>query len=294
MKHVVDFSGVCIGSIVDVVSQANVSVDTGLVKHIFLAVLTATFKKHRPSEVVIAVDSRHYWRKEVFKYYKHSRKKMREESSINWEAVFDAMETLKKDLKENFPYKVLEVYGAEADDIIAVLTRSVYADWQIDSEDKDFIQLHSPRVRQWGTKKKAFIKPECSQKEYYITHILKGDAGDGIPNIYMPDDFFVTAETASPKPRQKAISKKLIAEVMEKGFSIIPEEFQKNIERNQLLIDLKNQPVQLAVDIIDAYNTTVPVEGNVYKYFVDNKLVQLLDDINYLVPVKESNNELPF
>ena len=47
------------------------------------------------------------------------------------------------------PYKFLEVYGAEADDIIGTLCATISEEIMIISGDKDFIQLQKfPNVKQ--------------------------------------------------------------------------------------------------------------------------------------------------
>ena len=72
-------------------------------------------------ELVLCYDSKHYWRRDYFPNYKRNRKKTRDSSNLNWDAIFECLNTIKAELKEFFPYKFIEVYGAEADDIIAVL-----------------------------------------------------------------------------------------------------------------------------------------------------------------------------
>ena len=97
------------------------SVDVPLVRHMILNSLRMYRHKFNEEygELVICYDSRHYWRRDFFPEYKASRKKTRETSGHNWSDIFECLNTVKDELIEFFPYKVLEVYGAEADDILA-------------------------------------------------------------------------------------------------------------------------------------------------------------------------------
>ena len=40
------------------------------------------------------------------------RKKGRESSDLDWNSIFDCLNKIKSEIKENLPYKCLEVYGA--------------------------------------------------------------------------------------------------------------------------------------------------------------------------------------
>ena len=122
------------------------SVDVPLVRHMILNSLRMYRQMFHEEygELVICYDSRHYWRRDFFPEYKASRKKTRETSGHDWNDIFDCLNTVKEELIEFFPYKVLEVYGAEADDIIAALCLELEFDngkTVILSGDKDFVQL---------------------------------------------------------------------------------------------------------------------------------------------------------
>jgi len=103
-----------------------------LIRHVVLNMLQSYKKKYGKEygELVICCDDRDYWRRDVFPYYKAGRKKAREESGLPWKLIFDTISQLKEDIKTNFPYQVLQVSKAEADDIIAVLCKhSINAGW---------------------------------------------------------------------------------------------------------------------------------------------------------------------
>ena len=71
--------------------------------------------------VISGETSINYWRKEIFPYYKQNRKKSRESSNLDWDSIFQTLNKIRDEIKENFPYKTIEVMNAEADDIIASL-----------------------------------------------------------------------------------------------------------------------------------------------------------------------------
>ena len=121
--------------------------DGNMVRHMILNSLRMYRTKFHEEygELVLCYDSKHYWRRDYFPNYKCNRKKTRDESDKDWDAIFECLNAIKSELKDFFPYKHLEVYGAEADDIIAALCLELEYDngkTLILSGDKDFIQLH--------------------------------------------------------------------------------------------------------------------------------------------------------
>ena len=144
-------------------------------------------------EVVLAYDSRHYWRKDVFPFYKASRKKARAESSHDWTAIFEVLNKIRDEIREYFPYKVVEVHGAEADDVISTLCKNKGPKDKILilSGDKDFIQLQKyPGVRQYNPITKRPVSHD-DPWQYIKEHVMRGDKSDGIPNFLSDDDTFV-------------------------------------------------------------------------------------------------------
>ena len=231
--------------------------DEGMVRHMILNSLRMyrTKFKEEFGELILCFDSRHYWRRDHFPYYKAGRKKDRKESNLDWDAIFSCLNDIKQELKDYFPYKHLEVYGAEADDIIAVLCLELEYDngkTLILSGDKDFIQLHRfTNVKQYSPITKKFING-IDPYEYLTEHILKGDSSDGVPNVLSPDNTFVDGL------RQKPVGKKKIAEWT--GNILIPaemalpnEEARRNFQRNEKLIDLSKSPEDIFMSCLDAY-----------------------------------------
>ena len=96
-----------------------------MVRHMILNSIRMyrTMFKDEYGEIVLAYDSRHYWRRDIFPQYKQNRKKGRENDSKDWDSIFGLLNAMKSEFKEILPYKFIEVYGAEADDIIGTLCK---------------------------------------------------------------------------------------------------------------------------------------------------------------------------
>ncbi len=257
------------------------SVDTGIVRHMILNSLRmyrqSYFKEF--GELVICYDSKNYWRREYFPEYKAGRRKSRETSSHDWNDIFECLNAIKSEIRENFPYKVLEVYGAEADDIIAALCGELEFDngkTLILSGDKDFIQLHRfKNVKQYSPITKKFINGE-DPTEYLYQHILKGDSSDGVPNVLSPDNTFVDGL------RQRPLSKKKISEwagpLCEQ---VLPnDELKRNYQRNKKLIDLQETPKELHLECIRTYQDAPEGDrSKLLNYFIKNRLNDLMENI---------------
>jgi hypothetical protein len=277
----IDLNQVLLGGLMaQINAQKGIKIEEDLVRHMILNTLRYNIKqfKNEYGEVVLCCDNRKYWRKEYFPFYKAGRKKAREKSDLDWHLIFDMLAKFKQELREHFPYKVVDVEGAEADDIIGTLT-PLYAPHQkvlILSSDGDFLQLqrYGSNVKQYNPSMKKYVKSENPAVELK-EKIIRGDKGDGIPNIFSPSDCFVR------DLRQKAITKgvieKYLNEDVDKWES---EEARVGFSRNATLIDLTNIPGELKDKIINTYDT-VPVasRSGLLNYFIEKKLKNLMDVI---------------
>jgi hypothetical protein len=248
-------------------------------RHIVLNILRSHVKKfkNKYGEVVICCDNRKYWRKEVFEFYKASRKKNREKSKLDWHYIFDMLTKFKNEIKQNMPYKVIDVEGAEADDIIATLVNSTPNQEKvlILSSDNDFLQLQiRNNVSQYNPATKKFLVSEAPIKELKAK-IIQGDKGDGIPNILSPDDTFVSGG------RQKAMTEANLNLFLNTN----PQEWsddvaKKGFERNEKLIDFHCIPKELKEKIMAEYNAVKPQSRQkMFSYFIDKRLTNLMDVI---------------
>ena len=233
-----------------------------------------TMFKEEYGEVVLTYDSRHYWRREIFPQYKQNRKKGRENDSKDWDKIFGLLNSIKSEFKEILPYKYVEVYGAEADDIIGTLCKE-YQDQKtmIVSGDKDFIQLQKYKnVKQYSPILKKYVNGH-NPDTYIKTHILKGDSSDGVPNVLSPDHTFVEGL------RQRPLSKKKI-EAWIQSETGMSEEVKRNYQRNHKLINLDNTPEDLQKSILDTFNEAPYGDrSKILTYFIENKLKELTDSI---------------
>jgi len=259
------------------VQLKNDALNEKLARHMVLTSLLSYEKQYAEEygEIVLAYDSKHYWRREVFPYYKQNRKKDREKSNHDWNNIFEVLNKIRDEIKEYFPYKVIEVYGAEADDVISTLCKNKGAyPVLILSGDKDFIQLQKyPGVKQLN----PIMKKEVSHDNPYVfikEHILKGDKSDGIPNYLSSDDTFVSGV------RQKPISKKNLDKWVDQDPSVFctTPELQKNYYRNRQLIDFDYVPSEIEKKIMEEYTSLNNIEKKVpLEYFRDHQLSDLME-----------------
>ena len=276
-----DFNQVAISNLMEQIGSSKTAVEESLVRHMILNSLRTYVKKFRDShgpEVIIACDNKKYWRRDIFPHYKASRKKIREASGHDWATIFECLSKIKQELKDYSPYKVIDVDTAEADDIIAVLAMKYSATQKVMilSSDKDFAQLQKyPNVEQYSPILKKHIKeplPAAQLKQL----IIRGDKGDGIPNILSADDCFVTAT------RQKPITEvKIIKWMNQQPAEFCNEEMLRNYNRNEILIDLAKIPDGLKQNILDTYgDTKAKTKQQFMNYLMSNRLKNLLEVID--------------
>ena len=264
----------------------NDDINEGMIRHMTLNSIRSINQKFKEEygELIIATDGNDYWRKKVFPYYKASRKKARDKLGLDWEALFKIMSTIREELKENFPYRVINVDKAEADDIIATLCKKYGVDIPlaigekilIISGDKDFVQLQKySNVQQYDNVRKVWV--EHSNPEQYLTeHILRGDPGDGIPNYLSDDDTFVMNK------RQKRLTSQKVKEFIDnKNFHKTLEEKElRNYYRNLSIIDLSNIPEDIETTILKEYSEQKDKNRDkIFNYFIMNKLKTLMEHV---------------
>ena len=275
----VDLNQVLLAGLMAQIANQKGKLDEHLIRHMVLNIIRTHVKNFKVEygEVVLCCDNRKYWRKEYFPFYKANRKKTRDKSDLDWHLIFDMLSKFKAELKENFPYKVIDVEGAEADDIIGTLVprQAAHEKILILSSDGDFLQLqmYGSNVKQYNPSQKKYVKSvdvllELKEK------IIRGDKGDGIPNIFSPSDCFVR------DLRQKPITQKII----EKYLNESPDKWNDEsaltgFSRNETLIDLRFIPADIKTKIINTYEETKPAKGKLLNYFIEHKLKNLMEVI---------------
>ena len=253
------------------------TIDESMVRHMILNSIRMYRMEHHDEygEVVLTWDSKHSWRRDYFPEYKASRRKGREESDLDWDDIFGTLNKIRNEIKENFPYKYLEVFGAEADDIIGFLCEENKDEKiMIISGDKDFIQLQKyPNVKQWSPITKKDVNG-FNPTTYLKEHILRGDTSDGVPNVLSPDNTFIDGL------RQRPLSRKKIQSWLIGGGSDWNDEVKRNFQRNSTLIDLSRTPDELKNQIRLEYNNAPHGDrSKLLNYFMQNKLKELTENI---------------
>ena len=287
----VDLNQVMISNLMaQIHGRGDVDVSEDLLRHMVLNSLRSYRNKftEKYGELVICCDDTNNWRKKLFPYYKAHRKTARDESSYDWPHIFNCLNTIRDELKEFFPYRVIQVNTAEADDVIGVLCHEYGVELGQAhpilslSGDKDFIQLQKfVNVDQYDPIRKRKITHK-DPHEYMLEHIIKGDRGDGIPNALSKDDVFVTGGRQKPV-RQTTLSK-IKSTVNELGVNGLDSsiEWSLGFQRNRALIDLQHTPSEIRKQVMDQFtaNEERITRPGLFNFFVSRKLNNLIENIS--------------
>jgi len=276
MAQLVDFSQIVIGSYMTAAKYADVDMD--VIRPAVLNTLRIYRNKFvsEYGELILCCDDRHTWRRDIFPNYKASRKKTRKVSGTDWTNLYDCLNQLKDELRQWFPYKLIQVEKAEADDIIAILVNLIHERTLILSSDKDFVQLQTFNIRQYSPMQKKFVDSESAARSLH-EKIIRGDVGDGIPNIMSDDNVFVDEGR-----RQKPVTKKKV----DAWFEIDPDmycdaEMLRNYNRNKQLVDLGQVPDSIRINITKQFETTqVGERSRLLTYFVNHRLKNLTENLS--------------
>ena len=272
----VDISQLLVASTFMSMKKEETKVDIKKIRHMVLNSLRMYRKKYANEfgELVICCDGSLSWRREIFQHYKAGRKTGREQSPLNWNQIYGCFNQLKQELRDNFPYQVMEIDTAEADDIIGTLVirkRKPDERTMIISSDKDFIQLQrEENVFQYSPIAKKLLNG-IDPQEYLKEHILRGDKSDGIPNVLSADNCIVDGI------RQIPLTKKILNKWMNGS---IPSTHTLRYERNQELIDLRYTPWHLQNAILEQYLENPKGSRDILpEYFTKNNLIELTKNI---------------
>jgi hypothetical protein len=277
-----DLSQVMISNLmIQLGNHTNADIEEDLLRHMVLnSVRAYNVKfKHEFGEMIIACDAGNNWRRQIFPYYKANRRKNREKSEINWTSVFESLNKVRDELKDYFPYRVLRVDGAEADDIIGTLAQT-YGNTNekilILSGDKDFVQLQAyMNVQQFDPVQKKWRKTNDVDK-FMKEHIMRGDTGDGVPNFLSADDTFVVGA------RQKPISQKKLDQWLDADpKEFCDEKMLRGYLRNQQLVDLNFIPPDIKKEVLVQYEQQAGKgRDKLFNYFIEHRLKLLLESVN--------------
>ena len=245
---------------------------------IYSSILSYVKNKGKYGDMILCFDSKKNWRRTVFEYYKASRRKARkEETKIDWSAIFKVIDATKLDLNNYFPFKCIEVENAEADDVIGILSKHIQDKSLIISSDKDYFQLQRYNwISQYSPITKKQVKPAMSPSNYLREHIIKGDKGDGVPNFLSADNIFVEGGRQTPITKKK----------LDSWFGKDPKEFcdetmLRNFQRNELLIDFDKIPKEIEDNILESYaNSVINKKSKLLNYFIENRFKEFISKID--------------
>jgi hypothetical protein len=122
---------------------------------------------------------------------------------------------------------------------------------------------------------KKYVKPDISPEKYSFEHIIRGDKGDGVPNVLSADDSIVTGT------RQKAIRQDKL-DIWYKDFDTMPQdaEFKRNYERNKILVSFDSIPMHIKESIINTFEEKpIKDKSKLLDFFVEHKMKNMLEVI---------------
>lgn len=279
MMILIDYNAIAISNVV----AMKMDVEENMVRHMILNSIRMHRVKHKEKygEVVICCDGGKNWRKEYFPAYKHKRKSARKDSKMDWNELFRITNMVLQEIKENFPWKVVEVDECEADDIIGEMVRYTqefgqYENIMIISGDKDFAQLQKfDNVAQYSPVQKKFIKEDNPRLQIWNL-VLKGDTSDGVPNVLSADNCFVNEIRQTPLRQNK------IDQLIEDPKSL-GEEVYRNYLRNKNLIDLDYTPEAIKKTIVERYDSYIVPKQNVMNYLIEKRCRMLIESVTEFV-----------
>lgn len=280
----VDYNAVAIGNLV----VQRLDVEENLLRHMILNSIRMYRQKFQNEygEIVIVADGQANWRRDVFPQYKYKRRKSRDESKIDWNEAFRIINMVRDEIRDHFPYKVMHEPNCEADDVIARLALETqefgkHEPVMIISADHDFIQLHKyDNIKQYSPMLKKFVKDK-NPRLYSMTHIFKGDGGDGVPNVLSDDNVFVDDRRQTPVTKKK-LDAWLEAEDLQK---VMGDTIYRNYLRNKKMIDLTETPDAIKEQIINSFESQDPKKnkGKVFPYLVKKRCKRLVECVQEFI-----------
>jgi len=269
----IDYNAIAISNVV----AMKLDVQEDMIRHMILNSIRMHRVRHKEKygEIVICTDGGKNWRKDYFPQYKHKRKAARKESTMDWTELFRITNMVLQEIKDNFPWKVVDVDECEADDVIGELCRLTqefghFENVMIISGDKDFAQLQKfNNIAQYSPVQKKFIKEDRPLSQIWNL-VLRGDTSDGVPNVLSADNCF-TDEIRQTPLRQKNIDI-LINDPMALG-----EEVFRNYTRNRKLIDLEYTPNEIKQRIRNIFEAYSVPKHKVMNYLVEKRCRLLIE-----------------
>ena len=278
---IIDYNGIAVSAV-----AIEKTLSEELIRHMILNTIRMYKSKFNDyGQVIIAADGANNWRREAFPQYKANRRKNREESTFDWPKAFNIINKIREEIRENFPYKVIHIEGCEADDVIGTLVEQtqefgMHEDVMIISADGDFKQLQQyDNVKQFSPLLKKFVVEENPRLKL-VEKIIKGDTGDGVPNVLSDDNVFVEGLRQTPITQKKIVN---MFESVEKADTTVP--WWRNYQRNRMLIDLTRTPQKFKDQILGNYDDQDPWnnKGKVLPYLINKQCKMLIECIEEFI-----------
>lgn len=231
----------------------DVEENEDLIRHIILNIIRKFNLQFRDEygEMVLCMDGSNNWRRAEYPFYKANRRKKRKDDKHDWGKIFEQINKVRDEIVNKAPFNVVHVDRCEADDCIGTIVEKEYQNGPIliVSPDKDFVQLQKyTGVKQWSNIQKKWVEADVHPVIDLETKILKGDAGDGVPNVLSEDDTFIS------EGRQTPLSKKKIEALMSDP-EALGVSTARRIIRNRNLIDLARTPEDIKEEIMQEFSS---------------------------------------
>jgi len=200
-------------------------------------------------DIIFAMDdyTKNSFRKDLYPEYKANRK-LGKKSFNMFKVQQHITNVIFKELEveEHYGYHMVRVPGAEGDDVIATVFRTIGKEYMLNvliASDRDFIQLENvSQMNLFGQKVEAKLADEIvSPKEYLLGKIILGDGSDNIKKVFPG----VGDKRALKLIRdKKALKEKLAAD----------NDAASRFLLNKKLISFDNIPAELTKKITEAVN----------------------------------------
>ena len=196
-------------------------------------------------QMILCMDHTNNWRKQTFPLYKANRKKNRKNDDHDWDNIYRVLDEIREELVNKSPFNTIRIEGAEADDIIGAICElnNNPEPILIVSPDKDFVQLQRyPNVKQWSNLQKKWVEPDQDAVSDLEMKVLRGDTGDGVPNVLSEDNVLIEEGL-----RQVPLSKKKVAMLLQDP-EALGTTVARRIIRNRNMIDLTRTPENIKTE----------------------------------------------
>jgi hypothetical protein len=222
--------------------------------------------RHNVDGLVLAMDSKHVWRKNVYPEYKGN---STSNEDFYYEETLYAANMVFDFFKEHTSAYCLKVPKTEADDIIAVWCQETSEDAIVLSSDKDYVQLIKENIRVYSPTQKEFRESEDVAFDLFVK-CIRGDKNDNIKSAY-------------PRVRLDKLRKAWeddleLLNLLET--KVGDDKVGNAFEKNMTLIDLSRQPDYIRQSIISeisGYNCNKYNQIQVLKFMKSNELEAFSD-----------------